>query len=121
MTNLRHWLITAALLSATHSSGLIAGPLEAVDAAVNGEPANSSLIQGQAASGRLGLIDVVLASHAMQSRQRMDIGFGLDNGALANGSRGWYGVYIQSLDRVAERIPFMDCCAKLHAPVSPMA
>lgn len=188
MTHLRHWLIAAALLSATHSSGLAAELLEGVHAAVKGElseqteqlvqpqlqrqtvelraraggpddglapllertrdqepvyddvrqpengallhagyaqeslqnppmsaqrvlasgwedsePAGPGMIQGKAAGVRLGLRDAVLASHAVQPLKRIEIGLGLSNDALVNGFMGWYGVYLQGLDRVAER------------------
>lgn len=67
------------------------------------EPAGPSLIRGNAAGVRLGLRDAVLASHAVQPLQRIEIGLGLSNDTLVNGFRGWYGVYLQGLDRVAER------------------
>ncbi len=133
MTHLRHGLIAAALLSATHSSGLGAEPLEEVYAAENRallnaghaqkslrnpplsaqrfpasgredpEPAGPSMIQGKAPGVRLGLRAAALASHAVQPHKRIEIGLGLSNEALVNGFKGWYGVYLQGLDRVAER------------------
>lgn len=188
MTRLRHWLIAAALLSTTHSSGLAAEPLEGVHAAVTGElseqakqlvqphlqrqtvdmraragvpddglapllerardqepvyddvrqpengallhagyaqkslqdppmsaqrypasgwedsvPAGPGRIQGKEAGVRLGSRDAILASHAVSPLNRLEIGLGLSNDALVNGFMGWYGVYLQGLDRVAER------------------
>ena len=82
MTHLRHWLIVAALLSTTHSSGLAAEPLEGI----------------HAAGGRLGLKDAVIASHAVQPFKHMEIGMGLSTDAIA---MDWYGVYLKNLDRVA--------------------
>ena len=98
-----HWLITAAFLSAPFSSGLAADSLEGIELATRGESVGSSVIPGQATGGQLGLMDVVLASHVVLPQQRIQIGIGLGNDALVNGSKGWYGVYIQGLDRVPER------------------
>jgi len=67
------------------------------------EPAGPSTIQGKAAGGWLGLKDAVLASHAVRPLKRVEIGLGLSNDPLVNGYNGWYGVYLRSLDRVAER------------------
>lgn len=103
MKTFRHWLITAALLSAPLSSGLAANPPEAFELATRRDLADAGQIPGQAIGGRLDLMDVVLASHVVLPQQRMEIGLGLANDAPVNGSRGWYGVYIQGLDRVPER------------------
>lgn len=115
MTHLRYWLIAASLLSAIHAIGLAAEPLEGVHAALNGavseqasggddsEPAGPSMIQGKAAGVQLGLKDAVLASHTVLPLKRVEIGLGLSNATLVNGYKDWYGVYLQSLDRVAER------------------
>ncbi|MDO8596100.1 MAG: YaiO family outer membrane beta-barrel protein [Sulfuricaulis sp.] len=84
MTHLRHWLIVAALLSTTHTSGLGAEPLEGI----------------HAAGGRLGLKDALLASHAVQPFKHMELGLGLSTDAIAT---DWYGVHLNSLDRIAER------------------
>lgn len=67
------------------------------------EPAGPSMIQGKAAGVQLGLNDAVLASHTVGPLKRVEIGLGLSNAALVNGFKDWYGVYLQSLDRVAER------------------
>ena len=115
MTHLRHWLIAASLLSAIYAIGLAAEPLEGVHTALNGavseqasggddsEPAGPSMIQGKAAGVQLGLKDAVLASHTVRPLKGVEIGLGLSNAALVNGHKDWYGVYLQSLDRVAER------------------
>ncbi len=133
MTPLRYWLIAAALLSATHSGGLAAEPLEGIHVAINGEllpavyaqkspqdpplsaqlfpasgrddaeAAGPGMIQGNTAGGRPGLRDAVLAAHVVQPLQRIEFGLGLSHDALVNGNKGWYGVYLQGLDRVAER------------------
>jgi YaiO family outer membrane protein len=67
------------------------------------EPAGPSMIQGKAAGVQLSLKDAVLASHTVRPLKRVEIGLGLSNAALVNGFKDWYGVYLQSLDRVAER------------------
>jgi hypothetical protein len=63
-------------------------------------PAGPGRIQGKAAGGRLGWRDAVLASHSVQPFKRMEIGLGLSTDTIG---MGWYGVYLQDLDRVAER------------------
>ena len=189
MTRLQHWLIAAALLSTTHSSGLAAEPLEGVHAAVTGElseqakelvqahlqrqtidmraragvpddglapllerardqepvyndvrqpengallhagytqeslqdppmsaqrypasgweglgPAGPGRIQGKEAGVRFDSRGaILLAAHAVSPLNRLEIGLGLSHDAPVNGSIGWYGVYLQSLDRVPER------------------
>jgi len=119
MKHLRHWIIAAALLSATPTSGLAAELLEGGHAAITGipvtplsaqrflasdqedsGPAGPNMIPGKTAGTRPGWTDALLASHAVQPFQRMDIGWGLSADAIA---MGWYGVYLKSLDRVAER------------------
>ena len=126
-------IAAATLLAATHSSVLAAEPPEGVHVAVNEvllhpgraqtgfqyppmpaqrflpsgrddpEPADPGTIQGKAAGIQLGLKDAVLASHAVQSLKGIEFGLGLANDTPVNGFMGWYGVYLQSLDRVAER------------------
>lgn len=143
MTHLRMGLIAAALLSATHSSGLAAEPLEGVYAAVltSGweitEPAGPNRIQGKAPDFRFGLTDAVLALRAAQPARRTEFGMVLGNDALVNGFKDWYGVYSQNLDRVAERYtlygmlretprlgfndnsaPTAFCCQRGNAPTS---
>jgi YaiO family outer membrane protein len=143
MTRLRKGLIAAVFLSATVSIGLAAEPLEGSHAAVPAsgwdvsEPAGPSRIEGKAPGVRPGLRDAVLASHAAQPAKRIEFGLGLGNDALANGFKDWYGVYLQSLDRVAERntvygllreipppglndnhAPGAFCCQRGHTPTS---
>ena len=119
MKHLRHWIIAAALLSATPASGLAAELLEEDHAAITGipvaplstqrllasdqedsGPAGPNVIPGKTAGTRPGWTDALLAAHAVQPFQRMDIGWGLSADAIA---MDWYGVYLKSLDRVAER------------------
>jgi len=117
MTRFWHGLIAAALLSATHSYGLAAEPLDGVLAAARGEhagqaglsdrdhlqPMGAGMIQVNAAGVRPGLRESVLASHAVQPLKRLEFGIGLDRDALVQGAAGWYGVYLRALDRVDER------------------
>jgi hypothetical protein len=67
------------------------------------EPAGPSMIQGKAAGVQLGLKDAVLTSHTVRRLKRVEIGLGLSNNALVNDYTDWHGVYLKSLDRVAER------------------
>lgn len=117
MTRLRHGLVAAALLSATHSFGLAAEQLDGVLAAARVElsgqsepsgreysqPVGAGMVQGNAAGVRPGLKDSALASHAVQAPKRLEFGMGLSHDALVHGYTGWYGVYLQGLDRVEER------------------
>jgi len=109
MTRFRHGLIVAALLSATLSCVLAAEPLDGVRATVNGtveersEPAGTGTVQGDAPGFRPGLRDSVLASHALQPAKRLEFGIGLAHDFPVQGDTRWYGVYLKSLDRVAER------------------
>ena len=106
-TRLRLWLIAAPLLSAAHAGALAAEPQAWDYAAVSGwddsEPARPSRIQAKPAGIQPGSKDAVLASQIVRPLNRTEIGIGLSHAALPNGSNGWYGVYLQSLDRVAER------------------
>ena len=90
MKHLRHGLIAAALLSAAHTGGLAAEPLEGIHATVTGAQVPPLSAQRF----------LVLASHPVQPFKRMEIGWGLSADASA---MNWYGVYLRSLDRVAER------------------
>lgn len=123
MTHFRHWLVAAALLPATYSSGLVAGRVhtaiteelpEQAEPFVQPhlqrqsgrdvpEPAGPGMIQATAAGGRPGLREAVLATHAVLPLQRLELGFALSHDAPVNGFTGWYGVYLESLDRVEER------------------
>jgi YaiO family outer membrane protein len=109
MTHLRKGLIAAALLAATHSSGLVAEPLERVQSAVlasgweNSEPAGPNSIQGKAPGVPPGLRDTVLAAQAVPPAKAIEFGWVLGNDALVNGFKDWYGVYLKNFDRVAER------------------
>lgn len=97
------------MLAAAYSSGLAAEPLEGVHAVVLGSGwentgfAGPGMIQGKAAAGGLALREAALASHAAQPVKRLEFGVVLSNDGLVNGFKDWYGVYLQSLDRVAER------------------
>ncbi len=125
-------IVAAALLTAVHSCGLAAEPLERVHAATiealphdghaqtglqepplpahsatpsgpnDPDPANPGTIRGKAASGRPGSRNAALASPA-QPTQRMEFGLSSGNDAIVSGPTVWYGVYLQSLDRVPER------------------
>lgn len=66
-------------------------------------PAGPGMIQGKVPGVRLGWRDAALAAYAEQPLKRVEFGLGLSHDALANGFTGWYGVYLQSLDRAAER------------------
>lgn len=90
MKHFRHGLIAAALLCTTHTGGLAAAPLEGIHAAVTGAQIPPMSAQRFP----------VLASHAVQPFKRMEIGWGLSADAS---TMNWYGVYLKSLDRVAER------------------
>lgn len=106
-TRLRQWLIAAPLLSVVHAGPLAAEPLVWDYAAASGrddsEPAGSSSIQAKPAGIQPGLKDAVLASHIVRPLKRTEIGIGLSHDTPVNGFNRWYGVYLQSLDRVAER------------------
>jgi len=103
----------------------------------NLEPASDGATPANAARHRLGLRDAALASHAMQPVKRVEFGLGLSVNALAEGLTGWRGVYLQSLDRVAEpntiygllrepplpgphesKAPPAFCCQRIVAPAS---
>jgi YaiO family outer membrane protein len=62
------------------------------------------MIRGNGAV-RVGWSDAVTASRAVRPLKRVEIGFGLDfsNEVLVDGVTGRDGVYLQGLDRVAER------------------
>jgi hypothetical protein len=101
------------------------------------EPASDGAIQTNAARRQLGLRDAVLAAQAVQPVKRVEFGLGLSVSALADGLTGWRGVYLQSLDRVAEpntiygllrgpplpglyesKAPTPFCCQRVVAPAS---
>jgi len=106
-SQLRRWLIAAPLLAATHAGALAAAPPAWDYTAASGwydtQPAGPGRIQAKPAGIQLGLKDAVLVSHIVGPLKGTEIGIGLSHDAFANGFNGWYGVYIQSLDRVAER------------------
>lgn len=127
------FIAAAALLTAVQSCGLAAASLERVNAATIEVPphaghaqtglqdppipaqpsppsgpndsdlADPGTIQGNAAGGRPGSRNAALASPAAQPPQRMEFGWSPGDDAIISGSTGWYGVYLQSLDRVPER------------------
>lgn len=132
MRHLQHWLIAAALSSSLYLSVLTAQPSDGVNAVMTGylsertEPfqqtrlvvppvaaqgylaldwnyagfANPGSIQEQAVDASSKWADTIPASHNAQPFKRTQIGVGLRRDAIA---MDWFGVYVKSLDRVAER------------------
>ena len=129
--HLQHWLIAAVLLSTLYSSVQAAEPLVESDATASGEfseraqqflqrspqgapmaaqrdlasdwedsgPAGAGRIHGKGAGAGPVWRGAILALHAVQPFKGTEIGVELSMDAAA---MDWYGVYLKSLDRVAE-------------------
>jgi hypothetical protein len=94
MTGLRTWLIASAILLAAASWRVLAVEPDRADSAAitfGAIPAHGDSIRF---SGK----DLAPAL----SRHRMELGWGLHHDSFVSGFDSWYGVYLQSLDRVAE-------------------
>lgn len=130
--HLQHWLIAVALSSSLYLSALTAEPLEEVNAAITGavsEPtaelqqetlrappvadqdyfalawdnagfAIPGISRGKAAYASANWTDTNPAPHNAQPFKHTQIGVGLRHDAIA---MDWFGIYVQNLDRVAER------------------
>ncbi len=67
------------------------------------ELVGSGAIQGKAGEARYSLENGGIAVHAMRPLKGVEFGLGLANDVPVNGLKAWYGVYLQSLDRIAEQ------------------